>query len=85
MKKLFLSSKLFVSCQNTIDLTSLRLDNIIQLWDTSSVRIGLELVFLSLCSAISENLLFFVVPEESWFAHILSRDMDFLWRFNLAT
>ena len=83
MKKLFLSSKLFVSCQNTINLTSLRLDNIIQLWDTSSVIIGLELVFLSLCSAISENLLF-AVPEESWLAHILSRDMDFLWRFNLA-
>ena len=22
----------------------------------------------------------FVVPEESWFGHFLSRDMDFLWR-----
>ena len=58
MKKLLISSKLFVSCKNTINLTSFRLDNSIQFWDTSSVIIGLELVFLNLCSAISENLLF---------------------------
>ena len=58
MKKLLISSKLFVSCQSTINLTSLRLDNSIQFLDTSSVIIGLELVFLNLCSAISEYLFF---------------------------
>ena len=26
----------------------------------------------------------FVIPEEFWFAHFLSREMDFLWRLNLA-
>ena len=35
----------------------LRLDHFIQLLDPSSVTIGLELVFLNLCSFISENLL----------------------------
>ena len=50
---------------STINLTSLRLDNSTQFLDTSSVIIGLELVF-------SESLLYnkresalFVVPEES--------------------
>ena len=41
------------------------LDHFIQLLDTSSVIIGLEFVFLNLSSIIIENLLFFVVPEES--------------------
>ena len=58
MKKLLISSMLFVSCKSTINLTSLRLDNSIQVLDISSVIIGLELVFLNLCLIISENLLF---------------------------
>ena len=58
MKKLLISSKLFVSCKSTINLTSLRLDNFVQFLDISFVIIGLELVFLNLCSTISENLLF---------------------------
>ena len=58
MKKLLISSKLFISCKSTINLTSLRRDNSIQFLDTSSIIIGLELVFLNLCSTISENLLF---------------------------
>ena len=57
MKKLLISLKLFVSSKSTIH-TSLRLDNSIQFLDTSSVINGLELVFLNLCSTISENLLF---------------------------
>ena len=56
MKKLVISSMLFVSLMSTINLTSLRLDNSIQFLDTSSVIIGLELVLLILCSTISENL-----------------------------
>ena len=56
--KLLISSKLFISCKGTIDLTSLRLDNFIQFWNTSFVMIGLELVFLNLCMIISEKLLF---------------------------
>ena len=51
-------SKLFVSLKSTINITSLRLDNSIQFLDTSSVTIGLEFVFLNLCSIISKNLLF---------------------------
>ena len=58
MMKLLISSKLFISCMSVINLTSLRLDNFIQLLDTSSVIICLELVFLNLCSIISESLLF---------------------------
>ena len=58
MKKLMISSMLFVSLMSTINFTSLRLDSFIQFLDTSSVIIGLELVFLNLCSIISESLLF---------------------------
>ena len=58
MKKLLISSKLFISLKSTINFTSLRLDNSIQFWDISSVIIGLELVCLNLCSIISEHLLF---------------------------
>ena len=63
MKKLLISSKLFVSCKSTINFTSLRLDNSIQFLDTSSIIIGLELVFLNLCSTISENLLYLSFKE----------------------
>ena len=58
MKKLLISSKSFVSLMSTINVSSLRLDHFIQLLNTSSVLIGLEPVFLNLCSIISENLLF---------------------------
>ena len=58
MKKLLISSMLFVSLMSTINFSSLRLDNFIQLLDTSSVIIAMELVSLNLCSTISENLLF---------------------------
>ena len=63
MKKLLISSKLFVSCMSMINVTSLRLNNSIQFLDTASVIIGLELVFLNLCSTISENLLFLSFKE----------------------
>ena len=42
---------------STINVSLLRFDNFIQLLDTSSVIIGRELVFLNLCSIISEDLL----------------------------
>ena len=58
MKKLLISSMLFVSLMSTINFSSLRLDNFIQFLDISCVTIGLELVFLNLCSIISENLRF---------------------------
>ena len=63
IKKLLISSKLFVSCKSTINLTSLRLDNSIQFLDSSSVTIGLELMFLNLCSTTGENLLFSSFPK----------------------
>ena len=58
MKKLLISLKLFVSCKSTINLTLLSLDYSIQFLETSSVTIGLELVFLNLCLTVSENMLF---------------------------
>ena len=58
MKKLLISSKLFISLKSTMDLFSLRPENFVQFLDVSSVIIGLEFVFSSLCSTISENLLF---------------------------
>ena len=58
MKKLLISSKLFVLLKSTIKFLSLRPDNFVQFLDLSYVIIGLELVFLNLCSVISENLLF---------------------------
>ena len=48
MKKLLISSMLFVSFGTTLNFTSSRLDNSIQFLDISSVIIGLEnLFFLS--------------------------------------
>ena len=58
MKKLLISSMLFVSLMSTINFSSLRLDRFTQLLNTSSVLIGLEFVFSNLCLTISENLLF---------------------------
>ena len=57
MKKLFISSKLFVSLMTTIKFSSLRLNNFTQLVNFSSVIIGLEFVFLNLLLTISKNLL----------------------------
>ena len=62
MKNLLISSKLSVSLKSTINLTSLRLDNSIQFWDTSSVIIGLELVSQSLLYSQRE-FAFCVVPK----------------------
>ena len=59
MKKLLISSMLFVSLVSTINFILFQQDNFIQFLDISSVMIGLELVFLNLCSAISDNLIFF--------------------------
>ena len=42
---------------STINFSSLRLDNFIQLLNTSSVMIGLELVFSNFCLTASEILL----------------------------
>ena len=67
MKKLLISSKLFVSCMSMINLTSLRLNNSIQFLDTSPIRFGLKLVFLNLGSKINENLLFFVKENPDCF------------------
>ena len=52
------------------------LDNFIQFLDFSSV-------FESLFDK-QRDFAHFVVPEESWFAHFLSRDVDFLWRLKLV-
>ena len=57
MKKLLISSKLFITGMSVINFSSLRLDNSIQFLDTSSVKIGLEFVFSNLCLTVSENLL----------------------------
>ena len=78
MKKLLISSMLFVYLMSTINFTSLRLDKFIQFLDISSVIIGLELVFLNLCSTISESLLFLSFKENPDLLIFLSRDVDFL-------
>ena len=57
MKKLLISSVLYVSLMSTTNFSSLRLDNFIQLLDTSTVINGLELGFSNLCAIISESLL----------------------------
>ena len=57
MEKLLISSKLFVTCKSVINFSSLRLDN------STPITIGLELVFVNLCSTISENLLFLSFQE----------------------
>ena len=61
--KLLIPSELFVSCMSMINLITLRLNKSIQFLDSSSIIIGLELVFLNLCSTISENLLFLLFQE----------------------
>ena len=56
MKKLLIPSTAFVSLMSTINFSFLRLDDFIQLLNTSSVIIGLEFVFSNLCLTLSENL-----------------------------
>ena len=48
---------------SVLNFSSLRLDNSTQFLDTSPIRIGLELVFVNLCSTISENLPFLSFKE----------------------
>ena len=72
MKKLLMS---LVSLMSTINFTSLRPDRFIQFLNTSSVIIGLELVFLNLCSIISENLLFLSFQKNPY---LLIFGVDFL-------
>ena len=69
---------LFLSFMSTSNRTSLTLDNSILFLDTSSVIIGLELVFLNLCSTISENFLSLSFQENPDLLIFLSRDLDFL-------
>ena len=57
MKKLLILSSSFVSLMSTTNFFFLRLDRFIQFLNTSSVIIGLELVFSNLCLTVSENLL----------------------------
>ena len=80
MKKLLISSKLFVSLMSTINFSSLRLDHFIQFLNTSCHK---KRVFESLLDNLRESALS-VVPEESWCAHFLSRDTDFLWHLGLV-
>ena len=65
MKKLLISSKSFVSLMSTINFSLLRLDNFIQLLNTSSVEIGLELVFCESLLDDQRDFALFVVPEEN--------------------
>ena len=45
--------------------SSLRLDNFIQLLDTSSIIVGLATLFFNLCLHNQRDFALFVVPEES--------------------
>ena len=63
MKKLLILSASFVSLMSTTNFFFLRLDRFIQLLNTSSVVIGLELVFSNLCLTVSENLLSLSLQE----------------------
>ena len=82
MKNLLISSKLFVYLVSTINFSSLRLDIFIQLLNTSSVIVGLEFVFFESLLGSQRESAPFVDSEESWFAHFLSCDADFLWRLS---
>ena len=64
MKKLLISLELFITlCNIMINFPSPKHINSIQFWDTSSIIIGWELVFLNLGSKISENLPFFCLSR----------------------
>ena len=78
MKKLLISSMLFVSLMSTINFTSLRLDKLHSTLGSFFChnRPGIR-VFESLLGSQRKSALF-VVPEESWFAHILSCGSEFL-------
>ena len=69
----------FVFLMSTIHFSFWGLDHFIQLLNPTSVMIGLELLFSSLCLTISENLLSFSCrQEESSFADFLSCGSEFL-------
>ena len=63
MNELMILSTSFVSLMSTINFSSLRLDNFIQLLDTSSVVLGLEFVFSIFCMLVSENVLSLSLQE----------------------
>ena len=63
MKKLSILSKLFISCKDMINFSSLRLNNSTQFLSTSSIRIGLKFVLMDLGSNFGENLLFLSLVE----------------------
>ena len=86
MNKLLVSSMLFVSLMCTINFSFFRFDIFIQFLETSALIISLELVFVNLCSINQrESALSLFFPEESWFAHFLGCDADFLWRLRLTS
>ena len=83
MKKLLISSMLFVSLMSTKKfLVETRwLHSIFGYFfchNRPGIRVFESLLDNQRASALS------VVPEESWFAHFLSLDMDFLWRLGLV-
>ena len=85
MKKLMILSTSFVSLMSTTNSISLQLDRFIQFLNTSSVchnRLGTRVSESQLDSQRESAL--FVVPEESWFARFLSRDLVFLCCTDLA-
>ena len=77
MKKFMISSKLFVSLISTINISSLRLDNFIQLLNTSSVIIGLEFVLSNLRLTVSEDLFSLSFQKNPDLLIFLSRDVNF--------
>ena len=82
MKKLLISSKLFVNLMSTLKFSCLRLDHFIQFLNNSCLNRPGTRVFESLLDSQRESALF-VVPEESWFAHFPSCGSEFLEHWNL--
>ena len=63
MKKLLISSELFITCKSMINFPSLRFNISIHFLDTSYIRIGLTFMILNLGSDVSEDLLFLCFKE----------------------
>ena len=72
LKTQLISSELFITCKNMINLPSLRLNNSTLFLDTSSIRIDLKFVLLDLRSNFSENWLFLSFKEnpDSFVFHV---------------
>ena len=85
MKKLLISSKLFVSLMSTINFSSLRLDHCFQFSNTFSVVLGLEFVFSNLCLTVSENLLSLSLQESPNLFTFRVVSLSFLGARNLWT